>query len=71
VRISEASGRSVRKMLEICGKRVASVIPTIPQPAPSSMTLRFLFDSVLFKLGNCGKAFVFDDGPISVDIEVR
>ena len=45
------------------------MIPTIPQPAPSSMTLRFSSDSVLFKLGNCGKAF--DDGPISVDIEAR
>jgi len=68
VRISEASGRSVRSILEICGKRVASVIPTIPQPAPSSIISRSFSDNVLFKLG---KAFIFEHCPTSADIEAR
>lgn len=40
-RISEASGRSVRRSEEMLGKWWYSVKLTIPQPAPSSKTLRF------------------------------
>lgn len=40
-RISEASGRSVRRSEEMLGKWWCSVRLTIPQPAPSSRTWRF------------------------------
>jgi hypothetical protein len=40
VRISEASGRSVRRIWEVEGRMWESVMPTMPQPAPSSRILR-------------------------------
>ena len=58
VRIDVASGRSVRVMFEV-GKEVASVMPTIPQPAPSSRMLRFSLDNTLARAGRCGRWLIF------------
>lgn len=47
VRISVASGRSVRRIAWGFGRVRQSVMPTIPQPAPSSRILRPGFESVV------------------------
>lgn len=64
-----ASERSVRRVWVMVGKRVERVMPTMPQPAPSSMTFRFGFDRVLFSSGNCGSDL--GDGPPEGDIDAR
>jgi hypothetical protein len=50
--MSEASSRSVSRTRSIAsGKRLASEIPTIPQPAPNSRILFPFLDSVLCSRG--------------------
>ena len=53
-RISEASGRSVRVTCLRWGKEDARVMPTIPQPAPSSRTLRFGLCKACSRIGSFG-----------------
>lgn len=54
VRISVASGRSVRRIWEGVGRVCRSVIPTMPQPAPSSRILRLGCERVVSSIGRRG-----------------
>lgn len=58
VRISVASGKSVRMTREIWElNNCDSVMPTIPQPAPSSRALRLLLDKEFSRTGSRATGF--------------
>ncbi len=57
VRISAASGRSVRRIWWGFERVCKRVTPTIPQPAPSSRMLRPGDESVVSSKGRRGKVF--------------
>lgn len=57
VRISVASGRSVRRIVRGFGRAWESVMPTMPQPAPSSRMLRPGCESVVSSSWRRGNVF--------------
>jgi hypothetical protein len=61
VRISVASGRSVSRILWVVGSVCASVMPTMPQPAPSSRILRLCFERVASSNGRRGNELLGED----------
>lgn len=61
-RISVASGRSVRVILEMLGSEWANVRPTIPQPAPSSRTSSLGLTRRDSRAGRRGRVFGIADG---------